>query len=137
MSCLCHKHSKKKMSDSPLIQVFLSLSSLFVLIAIFVGPIPNLVTNCEKHERLCIERKQLFATLMYWALTFLAIYSFSTGTVFSTVTSLSKVVPEAAKTAFAASKVALANAKEALNGAVAAASSGASEATKAVASVAS
>jgi hypothetical protein len=124
------------MSDSPLIQVFLSLSSLFVLIAIFVGPIPNLVTNCEKHERLCIERKQMFATLMYWALTFLAIYSFSTGTVFSTVKSLSKVVPEAAKTAFAASKVALASAKDALNGAVAAASSGASEATKAVATVA-
>jgi hypothetical protein len=123
------------MSDSPLIQVFLSLSSLFVLIAIFVGPIPNLVTNCEKHEQLCNERKMMFATLMYWALTFLAIYSFSTGSVFTTVKSLSKVVPEAAKTAFAAAKVALATAKDAASSAVASASSGATAATGAVASV--
>jgi hypothetical protein len=96
------------MSDSPIINAFLSLSSLFVLIAILVGPIPNLFTNYEKHQELCDKRKMMFATLMYWALFFLAVYTFSSGTVFVTVKSLATVPGKALSDGYQAAKEAVA-----------------------------
>ena len=84
------------MSSNPVINSFLSLSSIFMVIAILIGPIPNLLTNYEKHQDLCDKRKALFATLMYWSLGFLAVYLFLSGQVFSTLFNLSYLPGRAA-----------------------------------------
>jgi hypothetical protein len=67
-----------------------------MIIAILIGPIPNLFTNYEKHQDLCDKRKALFATLMYWALGFLAVYLFLSGQVFSTLFNISYLPGRAA-----------------------------------------
>jgi Na+/melibiose symporter-like transporter len=84
------------MSTNPVINSFLSLSSIFMIIAILIGPIPNLLTNYDKHQDLCDKRKALFATLMYWALGFLAVYLFLSGQVFSTLFNISYLPGRAA-----------------------------------------
>ena len=95
------------MSDNPYVAVLLSLSSFFVILAIVIGPIPNVLTNCEKHQDLCARRKDLFATLMYWALGFLVVYAFSTGTVFQSVKQLSAVPLTSGKQVIAVATAAL------------------------------
>jgi hypothetical protein len=62
------------MSDNPYVAVLLSLSSFFVILAIVIGPIPNALTNCEKHQDLCAQRKNLFATLMYWVYSIVSVF---------------------------------------------------------------
>jgi len=122
---------KVEMSDNPYVAVLLSLSSFFVILAIVIGPIPNALTNCEKHQDLCAQRKNLFATLMYWALGFLVVYSFSTGTVFQSVKQLSSVPLTSGKQVIAVATEAL---KQGMASATAAAKEVMSTATQAAGS---